>query len=60
MGFGGGFSNKTELLYLLKDPDLKEGFKKVMAKLEIGKKPGRISGVYHPNFEQLSQKSGSC
>jgi len=40
IGFGSGFTGITELLYLLKNEELKKIFKEVMEKFGIGDKPG--------------------
>ncbi|RMG56384.1 MAG: hypothetical protein D6722_26555, partial [Bacteroidetes bacterium] len=50
-GFGTGFPGTTELLYVIGDDDLREAFKKVMAKTKLGDKPGfkKDQKPYQPN-----------
>jgi hypothetical protein len=51
-GFATGFAGKTELLPMLLDDELRVIFKKVMNRLELGKRPGvRDAKPYDANIE---------
>lgn len=57
LGYASGFIGTTELLYLLGDAELKEVFRDIMKKFEIGDNPGakkkkskkEMSSQYNPN-----------
>lgn len=51
-GLGGGFANKTELLYMLERPELKRAFSEVMLRLGIGNSP-MARGAYKPNVDKF-------
>ncbi|MDX2284693.1 MAG: type III-A CRISPR-associated RAMP protein Csm5 [Bacteroidia bacterium] len=51
-GFATGFAGKTELLPMLLDDELRAAFRKVMNRLELGKRPGvRDAKPYDANIE---------
>ena len=52
LGYGTGFSNSTELIYLLSQPRLKELFIDIMEKFGIGMRPG-MKGKYKASTEKF-------
>ena len=52
LGYGGGFHNKTLLIYFLKEPKLKSILKRILEELEVGK-VSKPHIPYHINMDRF-------